>query len=149
MEQNNVSISPMQLDDLEQISGKLETDFDDFWKFNILKSELENPNSVFFVAKFKNQIVGFTGIEIVLDEADIVNIVVKKNYRKNGIASLLMENLIDFCKKKGIKKINLEVNSSNDIAIKLYKHFGFLQVGCRKNYYSNGDGLLFSLKIDQ
>lgn len=55
-----------------------------------------------------------------------------------------MNYLIDFCKNKKISKINLEVNSNNKKAICLYKSFGFSQVGCRKNYYSDGDALLFS-----
>ena len=55
--------------------------------------------------------------------------------------------MISFCKNNNIKKINLEVSSSNEIAIKLYKNLGFIQVGCRKNYYPNGDGLLFTLNL--
>ena len=55
-----------------------------------------------------------------------------------------MEFIIDFCKKQKISKINLEVNSSNTVAINLYKKFDFIQVGNRKNYYTNGDGLLFT-----
>lgn len=62
----------------------------------------------------------------------------------NGISDLLMEKLINFCFENNIIKINLEVSSINDVAIKLYKKWGFKQVGCRKNYYSNSDGLLFS-----
>lgn len=55
-----------------------------------------------------------------------------------------MDNLIKFCIDKKISQINLEVNSSNNIAISLYKKWGFKQVGNRKKYYKNNDGLLFS-----
>lgn len=55
-----------------------------------------------------------------------------------------MKKIIDFCLDKNIVKINLEVNSSNTVAINLYNKWGFKQVGCRKNYYNNGDGLLFT-----
>lgn len=55
-----------------------------------------------------------------------------------------MDYLINFCKVKGLSKINLEVNSSNNIAINLYKKYDFKQVGLRKNYYKTGDGLLFT-----
>lgn len=81
MEQNNFSISIMTLDDLEEIKENLERDFDGFWNYNIFKSEIENTNSTYFVAKENNKIIGFAGILIVLDEADITNIVVKKDSR--------------------------------------------------------------------
>ena len=55
-----------------------------------------------------------------------------------------MDFIIQFCKKQNISKINLEVSSSNIIAINLYKKFDFKQVGCRKKYYNNEDGLLFT-----
>lgn len=58
-----------------------------------------------------------------------------------------MNYLIKFCKNNNIAKINLEVSSANNIATNLYKSFGFEQVGCRKKYYANGDGILFTKNI--
>ena len=81
MPRNNLSISTMNLSDLNLIKDILETEFDDFWNFNIFKSEIENPNSIYFICKLDDIIVGFIGILVVLDEADITNIVVRKNYR--------------------------------------------------------------------
>ena len=83
MLQNNINISVMNTQDLENIKDTLEKDFDDFWNYNIFKSEIENPNSTYFVVKINNEIVGFAGILIIIDEADITNIVVKKIYRGN------------------------------------------------------------------
>ena len=81
MEQINLSIVPMNLSDLDKIKENLETDFDDFWNYNIFKNELENKTSTYFCVKENDLIVGFSGITVVLDEADITNIVVKKNHR--------------------------------------------------------------------
>lgn len=81
MLQNNFNISIMKIEDLENIKDTLEVDFDDFWNYNIFKSEIENPNSIYFVVKENNEIVGFAGILIIIDEADITNIVVKKSFR--------------------------------------------------------------------
>ena len=81
MEQNNFDIGFMHLEDLEDIRDTLENKFDDFWNYNVFKSELENPNSTYFVIKYNGKIIGFAGILIVLDEADITNIVVKKSFR--------------------------------------------------------------------
>ena len=81
MVQNNFEIDYMCLEDLENIKDILENDFDDFWNYNVFKSELENPNSTYFVVKCDGEIVGFAGVLVVLDEADITNIVVKKSFR--------------------------------------------------------------------
>ena len=50
---DNISISKMNFDDLNSISNILESEFDDFWNFNIFKSELENENSTYLIAKYK------------------------------------------------------------------------------------------------
>lgn len=81
MKQNNFEINYMSLKDLENIKDILENDFDDFWNYNVFKSELENSNSTYFVVKCDDEIVGFAGVLIVIDEADITNIVVKKSFR--------------------------------------------------------------------
>ena len=91
----NINISTMQIKDLDLIANNLESDFDDFWNYNILKGELENINSKYLVAKIDNKIVGFAGIIPVLDEADISNIVVHKKFRSQKIGSLLLQALIN------------------------------------------------------
>ena len=55
-----------------------------------------------------------------------------------------MEHIIKFCVEKNIKQINLEVSSNNTTAISLYKNYDFQEVGLRKNYYGNYDGILFT-----
>lgn len=91
-------ISEMNLQDLEEIKDCLLTDFDDFWSYNILKQELENGKSKYFVLKQENEIVGFAGILLIIDEVNIMNIVVRKDKRKLGIGSLLLEKLLTFLK---------------------------------------------------
>ena len=144
MEKNNLCVSIMNMNDLEEIKDSLESDFDNFWNYSILKSELENPNSTYFVVKQNNKILGFAGILVVFDVADITNIVIKKTPEVNGISKNLMQHIIAFCKKAKITQINLEVSSSNYIAINLYKKFEFKQVGLRKNYYQNEDAILLT-----
>lgn len=150
MEKNNsVKISMMTLDDLEEIRGLLTSEFDKFWNYTTLKEELSSPFSKYIIAKMQDgTIVGFAGIKIVLDEADLMNIVTKKNMRNLGIASSMLEYLIYICKEEKINLLNLEVNVQNTIAINLYKKYNFKQVGLRKKYYDNTyDAILMSLSI--
>ena len=111
-------------------------DFDDFWNINILREEILLPSSFYIIAKVQNIITGFAGINIVLDEAHLANIVVKKDKRELKIGSKLLENIIEIAKNKA-KLITLEVNVNNSTAIHLYEKFDFKILGRRKKYYDN------------
>ena len=81
----DININKMNLEDLELIKDVLESEFDNFWNYNILKEEILSENSYFIVAKnTENEIVGFAGTKIIVDEADVMNIVVRKSCRKEG-----------------------------------------------------------------
>ena len=138
----NIEITPMTLEDFNQISSTLISDFDDFWNSSILKNEILAENSHYLVSKFNQEIVGFAGIKCNLDEADLMNIVTKKNFRNQGIASTLLKSLIPLSKKLNLVSISLEVMEENYPAIHLYKKLGFEQVGIRKNYYQDKNGLI-------
>ena len=134
-----IETSTMTLNDLEQIKENLQTDFDDFWNFEIFKEELTNNNSMYLVLRYENEIVSFGGVKIILDEADIMNIVTKKDKRNQGFAKFLLNELITIAEEQNCKTITLEVDENNLPAIKLYKDFEFKEVGKRKNYYKNGN----------
>lgn len=137
----------MDIQDSEEIKDVLLSDFDDFWSYEVLREELLSDSSLYIVAKKQNEIIGFAGIKIIIDEADIMNIVVKKSYRNNGIGSLLLENLILISNKKNLNFINLEVDCKNTIAINLYKKFEFEEISLRKNYYKNNDAMIMKKKL--
>lgn len=115
----------MSISDLDEIKDILITDFDDFWKYEIFKEELANTNSKYLVLRYNNEIVSFGGIKIVLDEANLMDIVTKKNMRNQGFAKLLLEELINLSKESNCTSITLEVNENNLNAISLYKTFNF------------------------
>ena len=147
---NNVKISifEMTLEDLNNLKDDLITSFDDFWSFDTLKNELLSDNSKYIVAKLDNIIIGFAGIKLIFDEAELMNIVVKKDFRNKGIASMLLTEIFSICSKCNINNINLEVNENNLLAISLYQKFGFNKVGYRKNYYNATFGaILMSKKL--
>ena len=141
----DLEIYNMTFLDLNLIKDNLIKDFDDFWTYNILKDELLSENSIYFCVKNNDEIVGFAGIKIILDEADIMNIVIKKSFRNLGIGSMLLKFLVNKAKELNIHHINLEVNSSNLIAIHLYEKFGFKNVGIRNKYYNNDSAILMRL----
>ena len=145
---NNIEVKIMTLDDLETIKDILNSDFDEFWNYNVFKEELQSRNSKYLVAIFNNEIIGFAGIKIMIDEADIMNIVTKKIYRNQGVGTLLLHEMILLCEKSNLKFLSLEVNEINKSAIHLYENFGFEKVGSRKNYYNDSNAIIMSKKLN-
>ena len=136
LESKKFEIDEMTLDDINLIDFK---NFNTFWNKATLEDELKADNTKYFKVTLENEIIGFAGIKIILDDADLMNIVVHNSYLRQGIASLLLNKILDFCKENHIGSINLEVNEKNVPAINLYKKFGLAEVGRRKKYYDNKD----------
>lgn len=143
-----MKISNMTSEDFSEIKSIYNSEFDNLWSINILKSELENSNSKYIVAKSDDEIVGFAGLWFSVDDAHITNIVVKKDKRHIGIGSKLLEELIDLTKKQKKLSITLEVNTKNIPAQNLYLKYGFENLGIRKKYY-NGieDAFIMTLYV--
>ncbi len=145
---DNIEILKMTIYDLDSIKENLYSNFDDFWNYNIFKAELENPNSTYIVAKKNDEIIGFAGFWKAVDDVHITNIVTAKTYRKKGIASIMLEKLIELAQKEpNISSITLEVNSKNIAAKELYNKYNFSVVGLRKKYYNDIDDALIMTKL--
>lgn len=144
----NLIIEKMNFKDFEQIKENLQKDFDDFWNASVLESELKNNNSLYFVAKKNNEVLGFIGIIKNIDFVEILNIVIKKDFRNKGIGNQLLQKIIEVVKEMQKQEIYLEVNEKNEKAICLYEKNNFKKVGTRKKYYNGiDDAILMSLKI--
>ena len=110
------------------------------WSRESFENEIENK-----LANYKctltpqGVITGFYGYWQIIDEAHITNFATHPDYRRKGIATFLMMDLIEDCYKKMIKYVTLEVRESNIPAISLYDKFGFSTIGTRKNYYQDNN----------
>ena len=136
---NNIYIEKFKYEDIDNALKLEESHKIKILSKRILESEINEDGHYYIVAKEKetNTIVGYAGISFVLDIADLLSIVVDKNNTRRGIASLMLENIIDYCQKNGIKEIILEVRESNTSAQSLYSKYDFKQISIRKNYYDN------------
>jgi len=87
---------------------------------------------------------GFIVYRIAADEAEIITIGVNPETRRSGIASAMIGIIKKTLKSQGVKKIFLEVSSTNMSAQKLYENCGFKVVGLRPKYYDGVDAILMS-----
>ena len=111
--------------------------FSDPWSEKSVASELNNPLSCWLVAEEDGIVAGYIGSQTVIDESDMMNVAVRPDYRRRGIAEALVEELVEALKMRGSHCLTLEVRASNEPAKALYEKQGFAQVGLRKNYYRN------------
>lgn len=104
---------------------------------------LKDKNQIIYGYYEDNNIIGFIHLTISFDEADIVNVIVQKQYRNQGIGSSLISHSI---KENKLQKLNLEVKESNNNAIKFYENLGFKKIRIIKNYYGN-ENAFFMVKM--
>lgn len=138
----------MKEEDINDVLDISSLSFAISWSKDSYIQELTNPIAKYFVAKVNNKVVAFVGTWIILDEAHITNIAVHPNYRKQGIASKLLTNFLDYCKKQGCNAFTLEVRNGNKAAQALYRKHNFKEAGIRKGYYEDNkeDAIIMWLK---
>jgi len=100
-----------------------------------LKSEVIKPEAVYFAAVIGDDLIGYVGMQTVLDEGYIMDLCVDPDHRRQGIARALMEMLTTAGTRLKLAFLTLEVRESNTPAISLYQSLSYQQVGLRKNYY--------------
>lgn len=114
---------------------------------NIFEEKLNyNIYSKLIVYEENNNIIGFCIYDMIYERCEIEYIGVLKEYRKNKIASKILEYLIDNL-DENIKNITLEVSVKNEGAINLYLKYGFQKKAIRKNYYKNIDAYLMLKEV--
>lgn len=117
------------------------------WTENMFLTELENKNSFFNVLLIDNNVAGYIIYHIVLDEAEILNIVIDNKFKRQSLGKYILEQTLTDISQQNIKTIFLEVGEKNIPAINLYLKFGFQQYNIRNNYYKNGEKALLMKKI--
>ena len=130
-------IIPMNKDHVPQVAALEKQCFCDPWSEDSIASELDNPLSLWLVAEQDGAVCGYVGSQTVLDETDMMNIAVRPDCRRQGIAAVLIVELVARLKERGSHILRLEVRQSNAPAIALYNSMGFTQLGIRRNYYRN------------
>jgi ribosomal-protein-alanine N-acetyltransferase len=110
------------------------------WPYEAFVNELTmNPNARYVVVFHQNQIVGYCGMWIILDEAHITNVAIHPLHRGKKIGQHLMRRMMDVARMFHAKSMTLEVRPSNTVARNLYAKLGFREHGVRKRYYSDND----------
>ena len=137
----NVSFCDLKMSkELEGIENEI---FTTAWPNETIKQKINNKEFQYWVYKKNDKLVAYLGVQFINDFIEILGIGVIEEYRMNGIAGELMNELLDFFNKSSYLKIILEVRESNDTAKNLYTKLGFNKISKRKNYYKNEDADIY------
>ncbi len=115
----------------------------------LLSSSLNKDTYYYFVAKLDNTIVGYLAAELLVDHFDLLAIAVLKDFRRQNIATLLLNKLFAICNDLNISDVFLEVRTTNLSAINFYEKMGFKVISTRKNYYTdtNEDAYIYKKEV--
>lgn len=152
-----LSVRRMKVEDRLAVAELEKECFAEPWSENAIEESLADSNYVFFVVtksqlpksqsgeleldqmeakSDSEQVVGYVGAYLAVDELSITNVAVFSSHRRYGVADGLMKALDLFATERNLYGITLEVRISNDAAIALYEKNGYEKSGIRKGFYS-------------
>jgi len=136
--ENQFTIRKMRKEDIDEVYQIECLSFSAPWTKESLYYELEqNLFAKYVVVELEEQVIGYCGLWVIMDDAQITNIAVHPDYRGRKIGEALLRFAIQLSREMKAKRLSLEVRVSNHIAQSLYKKAGFEPGGIRKNYYTD------------
>ena len=99
-----------------------------------------NHGYVCCVDEVDGKIRGYAVLMPVLEEAELLNISVVSGQQHKVLGSAILREMLQLARTKNIRRVFLEVRSSNVAALALYRNTGFDEIGVRRGYYQNASG---------
>ncbi|MFC4736546.1 ribosomal protein S18-alanine N-acetyltransferase [Bacillus daqingensis] len=143
-------IRMMDTIDIEEVMDVEKRCFSTPWTRDAFYQELtKNQFAYYFVAVVKNRVIGYCGLWVVVENANITNIAVDPEFRQQGVGENLLQSAMEMSRTLGAERLSLEVRVSNHPAQAMYKKYGFEPGGIRKHYYTDNqeDALVMWVKL--
>ena len=130
-------VREMRAEDVPSVSKAEEVCFTDSWSFDSIKDGLNSNLDTWLVLPVDENIVGYCVFRIIAGEGELLRIALLPEFRGRGLSKKLMDQVVEYSRKKFVESMFLEVRESNENARNLYKSYGFSEESVRKNYYQN------------
>ncbi len=122
------------------------------WTASSYREELADRIQRYYVVALDDDaaLLGWAGVRVLGDEAEILTIGVIPTARRAGTGSALLGELIEECRRRSVRVVFLDVRLENEDAQRIYVREGFVGVGRRRGYYDHGrsDSLTMSLELE-
>lgn len=148
----NFQVRKMRLGDIESVKEIEKETALESWSVEDLRAELSRDDSIQVTCETEYKVVGFVIMRLIIttEEAEILNIAVRRELEGRGIGTAMLEKLFSELRRRNFKSVWLEVRESNARALNFYRRLGFQIAGRRKNFYRNPpeDALLMKLDLE-
>ena len=143
---SEIAVAEGGLFDLEPVMAVMRDSFDpafgEAWTAPQCAGLLPMPGVWLSLARRGGEVVGFALARVVLREAELLLLAVRRESQGRGVGRTLLERFVEMAARRGAEQLHLEVREGNH-AVTLYTRAGFAEVGRRKNYYKGADGKLY------
>lgn len=141
-----MTILPLEEKHIEKICALNERCFNDGWNENQLRSAFSGGIFYALGAFDGDDLIAAITFSVSFESADLEGIVTADEYKRQGVATLMLSKAEIALKEKGVNKILLEVRRGNVVAQAFYEKSGFKVISTRKSYYDDGEDALVMLK---
>jgi [ribosomal protein S18]-alanine N-acetyltransferase len=136
-----VRVRRLTYSDLPSVLSIERRSFPTPWSLAMFVLELSKPSGICLAAATEQGLVGYLVCSRYADVWHLMNVAVTPDLRRRGIATMLLRDL--FASAGPDARYTLEVRTSNEEAIAMYRRFGFRPAGRRRRYYhDNGEDAL-------
>jgi ribosomal-protein-alanine N-acetyltransferase len=136
-----VEVVPMRPEHIDALMPyELEMFGSEAWSADGYRDELADTRHRHYLAAVDQDgaLLGWAGIRIVADTAEVLTVGVIPAARRHGIGARLLALLLDEARRRDVTEAFLEVRVDNTAAQKLYERSRFVRVGVRRGYYDSG-----------
>jgi tRNA threonylcarbamoyl adenosine modification protein YeaZ/ribosomal-protein-alanine acetyltransferase len=125
----------MTIEDVPRVAEVERAIFSDPWPEAFFRSELEQPMVHARIAELDERLAGYLVAWLGAGEGHLGNLATLPGFRRRGVASILLDDLVLKARARSVERVTLEVRVGNFAAQELYRHHGFRLVGLRRGYY--------------
>jgi ribosomal-protein-alanine N-acetyltransferase len=145
-----LAIMPMTLEDLDEVLAIERASFQTPWSRGAFRYELtQNRVARSLVVRAGREIAGYLCLWEIGHEIHVTNLAVHPEYRRRGIARMLLGSMLEEARARSVELVFLEVRPTNTEALNLYESLGFRVIGRRKGYYfdTGEDALVMEARL--
>ncbi len=130
-----LTIERMTAQVLDEVVELERVSFSSPWTRAMYQHEIEKLEGCYLVARSDGTLVAYGGALLILDEAHVMTLAVREDFRRRGLGARMLLELIRMMEPMGARFFTLEVRKSNLAAIGMYAAFNYQIMGERKSYY--------------
>ncbi|MDB5764546.1 MAG: rimI [Herminiimonas sp.] len=134
-DKQSMHFARMQVDDLTEVLAIEYAIYPYPWTRGNFLDSLYSGYETWVLRDMPGMLLGYFLLMLAVDEAHLLNITVRTDSQGRGIGCMLLDKVVALSRGKNMQSLLLEVRPSNQRALKVYQHYGFSQIGVRRNYY--------------